>query len=64
MHSCYKRFRINVVHLSIKNTEFNVLWFQQNTGNNNKCFLISEGSCDTEDWSNDADNSALHHRNK
>jgi len=22
------------------------------------------GSCDTEDWSNDAENSALHHRNK
>ncbi len=26
--------------------------------------MISEGSCDTEDWSNDAENSALHHRNK
>ncbi len=26
--------------------------------------MISEGSCDTEDWSNDAGNSALHHRNK
>jgi len=26
--------------------------------------MISEGLCDTEDWSNDADNSALHHRNK
>jgi len=25
---------------------------------------ISEGSCDTEDWSNDAENSALHIRNK
>ncbi len=24
--------------------------------------MISEGSCDTEDWSNDAENSALHHR--
>ncbi len=23
-----------------------------------------EGSCDTEDWSNDAENSALQHRNK
>ncbi len=22
------------------------------------------GSCDTEDWSNDAENSAAHHRNK
>ena len=26
--------------------------------------MISEGSCDTENWSNDAENSALHHRNK
>ncbi len=26
--------------------------------------MISEGSCDTEVWSNDAENSALHHRNK
>ncbi len=25
---------------------------------------IFEGLCDTEDWSNDAENSALHHRNK
>ncbi len=26
--------------------------------------MISEGSCDIEDWSNDAKKSALHHRNK
>ncbi len=26
--------------------------------------MISEESCDTEDWSNDADNSALLHINK
>ncbi len=25
---------------------------------------ISKGSCDTEDWSNDAENSALRHMNK
>ncbi len=25
--------------------------------------MMSEGSCDTEDWSNDAEKSALHHRN-
>ncbi len=39
---------------------------------NEKCFLssnqhirmISEGSCDIEDWSNDAENTALAHRNK
>ncbi len=38
-----------------------------NIDNNQKCFLssnqhirmISEGSCDTEDWSNDGENSAL-----
>ncbi len=24
--------------------------------------MISEGSCDTEDWSDDAENEALHHR--
>ncbi len=37
-----------------------------------KCFLSSKSayyydfwrSCDTEDWSNDAENSAAHHRNK
>ncbi len=26
--------------------------------------MISEKLCDTEDWSNDAENSALHYRNK
>ncbi len=26
--------------------------------------MISEGSCDTEDWSNGAKNLALRHRNK
>ncbi len=26
--------------------------------------IIFEGSCDTEDWINDAENTALHHRNK
>ncbi len=26
--------------------------------------LISEGSCDSEDWSKNAEYSALHHRNK
>ncbi len=25
--------------------------------------MISEESCDTEDWSNDAENSASHHKN-
>jgi len=26
--------------------------------------MISDGSCDTEDWSNDAENPVLHYRNK
>ncbi len=26
--------------------------------------MIYEGSCDTENWSNDAENSAMNHRNK
>ncbi len=26
--------------------------------------MISEGLCDTEDWNNDAENTALHDRNK
>jgi len=26
--------------------------------------MISEGSCDTKDWSNEAENSVLHHMNK
>ncbi len=26
--------------------------------------MISKASCDTEDWSNDAENSAVNHRNK
>ncbi len=43
-----------------------------NIDNNKKCnlstkshvIMISEGSCDTENWRNDAECSALHHRNK
>ncbi len=43
-----------------------------NIDNNQKCFLSSKSayyydfwrSCETEDWSNDAENTAAHHRNK
>ncbi len=44
--------------------------FQHNNNNNNETFIrleisISEGSCATEDWRNDAENSVFHHhRNK
>jgi len=35
-----------------------------NKAANHHIKVISEGSCDTEDWSNDAEISDLHHRNK
>ncbi len=38
----------------------NVSW----AANHHYIRMISEGSCDTEDWSIDAEKSALHHRNK
>ncbi len=48
-------------------TVFNI----DNYNINNVCWaanqhivMISEGSCDTEDWSNDAENSAAHHKYK
>ncbi len=50
----------NISHLSHKysKTAFsndNKVWFF--------FFKISEGPCDTEDWSNNAENTALRHRN-
>ncbi len=35
-----------------------------NTDNKSAYYYDFWRSCDTEDWSNDAENSALHHRNK
>ncbi len=35
-----------------------VSWFSQNN-KKNEAEQLFEGSCDTEDWSNDAENSAL-----
>ncbi len=51
------------IHKSIKQQFSNI------DNNNNKYILkhkisISERSHDTEDWSNDAEHSALHHSNK
>ncbi len=43
----------------LKMMKINVSWAP-----NQPIKIISEGSCDIEDWSNDAENSALHHRNK
>ncbi len=39
-------------------TEYNQQWNVRNE-HNDHIRMISEGSCDTEDWSNDAENSAL-----
>ncbi len=43
---------------------FSTLIIIRNVSANQHIRMISEGSCDTEDWSNDAENSALHHRYK
>ncbi len=44
---------------NIDNNNTSVSW-----ASNQHIRMISEGSCDTEDWSNDAEKSALHHRHK
>ncbi len=43
----------------------NIIFNNDNySASNQHIRVISEGSCDTEDWSNVAENSALDHRNK
>ncbi len=60
-----KEFRKNVAQIYSAAVLFsslikiNVSWAA-----NQYISMISGGSCDTEDWSNDAENSALHLRNK
>jgi len=50
----------NIITVSTKiSITRNVAWAV-----NQHIIMISEGSCDTEDYSNDAENSALHHINK
>ncbi len=39
-----------------------IVSWQVSWASNQHIRMISEGSCDTEDCSNDAENSALHHR--
>ncbi len=50
---------LNKTSTTVFNIDNNVSWEA-----NQHIRMISEGSCDTEDWSNDAENSALHHRHK
>ncbi len=45
-----------IVSKNIKQQNKNVSWVE-----NQHIRMISEGSCDTEDWSNNAENTALHH---
>ncbi len=62
------------LYSSKKPEEIILSCFQHNNNNNNnKMFFLSSKSayqndfwrsCDTEDWSNDAENTAAHHRNK
>ncbi len=49
------------LHKTIKQHLFSTLILIRNvsTAANQHISMISEGSCDTEDWSNDAENSAL-----
>jgi len=54
-HKNIKQHNVFSIYLLIRNAPW-VL--------NQHIRVISEGSCDTEDFSNDAENSALHHRNK
>ncbi len=49
----------NTILFNISNNNKNVPWAV-----NQHIRMIYEESCDTEDGGNDAENSALHHRNK
>ncbi len=44
--------------------QFSIIIINVSWSANHHIRMISEGSCDTEDWRNDAENSALHARNK
>ncbi len=54
-----KKYEVSQLFLSLKIMKINAFWAA-----NQYIKMISEGSCDAEDWNNDAENSALHHRNK
>jgi len=58
MHPNYPRIYIYIYILSSK-TDFNIDNKKVSWALNQHIRMISEGSCDTEDWSNDAEYSAL-----
>ncbi len=54
-------------HKIMKQHNFNIdnsLIINASWAANQHIRMISEGSCDTEDWSNNAENAAVHHRNR
>jgi len=55
---------MNAVLLSFILIKESVSTMSTVNNDNDKEILISDRSCDTENWSNDGENSALHHRNK
>ncbi len=61
MYNCLTKILSSVMHSSVFNTDN----YKKMSPEQQICILeISEGSWDFEDWNNDAENSALHHRNK
>jgi len=53
----YRKILSSISVININNNNNNI-------AANQHIRMISQGSCDTEDWSNDAENSVLHQRNK
>ncbi len=58
MYLSFHKYISSTAAFNIDNNKKNVSWAA-----NQHIRMISEGSCNTEDWSNDAENSALNHRN-
>ncbi len=51
-------------HKNMKQHNCFQYWYFVYWAANQHIRMISEGSCDTEDWSNDAENSTLHQKNE
>ncbi len=72
MHRCIKLIKIDskdkklsqMTQILSSAIVFNIDGNNVSLAANQLISMISEGSCDTEDWSNDAENTALRHNNK
>ncbi len=69
INSSSSKYAFNESKVTVKHLWCKLFPFQINTFSNNASWaanqpirMISEGSCDTEDWGNDAENSAVQHR--